>query len=182
MQPAIRFPFWARTLACWNWKCALLSATARSAVYAAAMARGGSHGRLAVVLVEVAYVTLTAGIYAGMQQQALGIRNRALGNLVVVLGVPGLAQATDWLVHRAVGAVAPPKATLAVCVFAAISALFHLHVMRRGAFLTGDCGRTLVDDFRRMPGLIAGFALKPVTVSRSLAARTLRVLQGEAAA
>ena len=35
--------------------------------------RYGSHqplGRLSVVLVEIAYVTLTAGIYAGMQQQA----------------------------------------------------------------------------------------------------------------
>ena len=66
----------AHACACWNWKCALLSAAARSLVYLAAMARSGSHGRLAIVAVETAYVTLTAGIYAGMQQRALLLRSR----------------------------------------------------------------------------------------------------------
>jgi hypothetical protein len=87
-------------------------------------ARGNQQGRLGVVLVEIAYVTLTAGIYAGMQQQALVLRRRWLGNAIIVVGVPGLAQGLDWLAHRAVGAAAPARATLAVCCFAAISALF----------------------------------------------------------
>ena len=39
---------------------ALLSATARSIVYLIAMTRAGSQGKLGVVLVEMAYVTLTA--------------------------------------------------------------------------------------------------------------------------
>jgi hypothetical protein len=140
-----------------------MSAVARSLVYAAAMARGNQQHELGVVLVEIAYVTLTAGIYAGMQQRALGLRQRWLGNAVVVVGVPGLAQALDWLVHLVVGAAAPARATLAVCCFAAISALFHLHVMRNGAFLSGY-GRSLVSDFRRMPRLIAGFVLRPLAL------------------
>lgn len=151
-------------------------------MYAVAMAQGESHGKLAVVLVEMTYVTMTAGIYAGMQQRALRLGSRFMGNLVIVLGVPGLAQCVDWLVHRAAGAAAPGKATLAVCVFTAASALFHLHVMRRGAFLTGESGRTLAEDFRQMPGLLAGFVLKPVAVSRALVERTRRVQDGEAAA
>jgi hypothetical protein len=155
----------------WNWKCALLSATARSLVYLAAMAHPGLHGRLAVVLVEVAYVSLTAGIYAAMQQRALGLRARWLGNLIVVLGVPGLAQVLDWFAHRVTGAAAPGRAILAVSLFAALSALFHLHVMRNGAFLTGY-GSSLVDDFRRMPGLVAGFVVRPVALFVPLAARS----------
>jgi hypothetical protein len=151
----------AQALACWNWKCAALSATARSLVYLAAMARSGIRGSLAVVLVEMAYVTLTAGIYAGMQQKALGLRSRVLGNLIIVFAVPGLSQALDWLTHRIMGAPAPARATLAVCFFAALSALFHLHVMRNGVFLTGQ-GRSLLNDFCRMPRLIATFVLKPV--------------------
>jgi hypothetical protein len=150
----------AQALTCWNWKCALLSATGRSLVYLVAMARSGIRGSLAVVLVEIAYVALTAGIYAGMQQRALGLRSRLLGNLIIVFGVPGLAQALDWLTHRVMGAPAPARATLAVCFFAAVSALFHLHVMRNGAFLTGQ-GRSLLHDFCRMPRLIATFVLKP---------------------
>ena len=146
---------------CWNWKCAVLSATARSLVYLAAMTRTGMRGSLAVVLVEIAYVTLTAGVYAGMQQKALGLRSRLLGNFLIVVGVPGLSMALDWLTHRITGASAPGKATLAVCFFAALSALFHLHVMRNGAFLTGQ-GRSLFSDFRRMPWLIVSFVLKPM--------------------
>jgi hypothetical protein len=162
-----RGPLLRQFFSCWNWKCALLSAVARSLVYLAAMARTGLHGISAVVLAEIAYVTLTAGIYAGLQQQALGLRMRWLGNLIIVIGVPGMAQALDWCAHRAVGAAAPARATLAVCVFAAISALFHLHVMRNGVFLSGR-GRSLVDDFRRVPALLAGFVMRPVAFLMAL--------------
>ncbi|MGB7549824.1 MAG: hypothetical protein WBM14_18960 [Terracidiphilus sp.] len=181
MTPSVRSSLCARAYACWNWKCALLSATARSLVYLAAMARSGVRGGLAVVMVEIAYVALTSGLYAGMQQKALGFRSRLLGNLTVVLGVPALAQILDWLAHRAAGAAAPARATLAVCVFAAISAFFHLHVMRRGAFLTGRAGRTLVNDFRRMPRLIAGFVLLPFVLASAATARMARAAESEAA-
>ena len=180
MQPARRWDFAAQTLCCWNWKCALLSATARSLVYAAAMARGGAQGRLGVVLVEIVYVTLTAGVYAGMQQRALGFRSRVLGNLTVGLGVPGLAQTLDWLTHRASGAAAPPRAMAAVCIFTALSALFHLYVMRRGVFLSGQ-GRSLGEDFRRMPRLIAGFVLWPGSAIGALSVRATRPAESEAA-
>jgi hypothetical protein len=175
MIPTGRPPFWVKAFACWNWKCALMSAGMRSTVYLLAMLRTGqSHAgsaALSVVLVEMAYVTLTAGIYAGMQQQAMSFRSRLLGNLTVVFAVPGLAQVLDWLAHRAAGATAPGKATLAVCVFTVISALFHLHVMRRGAFLTGHHGRTLRDDFRRMPRLVGGFVAAPVMLVATFGSR-----------
>ena len=75
----------------WNWKCALLSATVRSTVYLIAMARSTTQASLASSSSEVAYVALTAGIYAGLQQQALRLRSHLWGNLAVVIGVPGLS-------------------------------------------------------------------------------------------
>lgn len=168
-------------MGCWNWKCALLSAAARSMVYLAAMARTGLRGGLSIVLVEMAYVTLTAGLYAGLQQRALGLRSRLLGNLVVAIAVPALSQVLDWLTHRAAGAAAPANATLAVCVFAGLSALFHLHVMRRGAFLTGHGGHSLMEDFRRIPRLTVGFAVLPVVFLSGLLARMARGAESEAA-
>jgi hypothetical protein len=173
--------FLARALACWNWKCALLSATARSIVYLAALARTRGGGGFIIVLVEIVYVTLTAGLYAGLQQRALGFRSRILGNLTIAVGVPVLAQTFDWLAHRAVGAAPPGKATLAVCIFAVVSALFHLHVMRRGAFLTGHNGRSLRDDFRRMPRLILAFVLAPISFLTTSEARVARTAESEAA-
>ena len=141
---------------CWNWKCALLSATARSLVYLAAMSRKGLQASLWVVLVEIAYVTLTAGVYAGMQQKALAVRPRLVGSLIITVGVPSLAQIMDWTAHRVTGAAVTGKATLAVCLFAGISALIHLHLMRRGAFLTG-IGTSLADDVRS----VFTFAARP---------------------
>jgi hypothetical protein len=178
---ANRSPYLAQAFACWNWKCALLSAVARSSLYLAAMARTGMRGGLSVVLVEIAYVTLTAGAYAGMQQRALGFRSRLLGNMTIVIAVPCLAQILDWLTHRATGSAAPARAMLAVSVFAIISALFHLYVMRRGIFLTGPIGRSLLDDFRRMPRLLASFVLAPVSFLSTLAGWLARVLDTEAA-
>jgi hypothetical protein len=168
-------------LACWNWKCALMSAAVRSLVYLIAMTRSGSHGRLAVIAVEMVYVTLTAGVYAGMQQRALSLRSHMFGNLIVVLGVPGLAQLLDWLAHSIVGPAAPSRAILAASIFALVSALFHLHVMRHGVFLTGRAGRTLADDFRRIPRLVLDFVLLPYLLLVGGTARVARTARTEGA-
>ena len=177
--------FCAQAFSCWNWKCALVSASARSAVYLVAMAgtggRSGTRGSLGVVLVEMAYVTVTSGLYAGIQQKALGVRSRLLGNGIIVFGIPWLAQAFDWLAHRAAAAPAPRKATVAVLFYATLSALFHLYAMRRGAFLTGREGRPLRNDFRRVPRLIGGFVLAPVVLISAGAGRLVRVKGAEPA-
>jgi hypothetical protein len=179
-SPIIAQGILSRVISYWNWKCALMSATVRSIVYLAALAHTGRRGCLSIVLVEMAYVALTAGIYAGMQQKALSLRNRLIGNLIVVCGVPSLAQLLDWLAHRAAGAAVPGRATLAVCIFTTLSALFHLHVMRRGAFLTNHCGGSLIEDFCHMPRLIAGFMVAPVVFLSALAARLNRGIESEA--
>jgi hypothetical protein len=170
-----------RTFACWNWKCALMSATVRSLVYLAAMARSGPHGRIGVIAVEMAYVTLTAGIYAGLQQRALALRSRLLGNFLIAVGVPGVAQTLDWLVHRAVGPAAPARALVAASVFTLLSALFHLHVMRSGVFLTGHAGRTLADDFRRIPKLVLKFVMLPYELVTAYMNRIERPAESEGA-
>jgi len=170
MQPN-HSPLLTQALSCWNWKCALLSASARSIIYLAALAHSGPHKRLSIVLVEIAYVTLTAGIYAGLQQRALDLHSRLLGNLTIAIAVPALSQILDWLAHRAVGATVPLRAIVAVSVFTLVSALFHLFVMRRGVFLSGE-GRSLADDFRRIPRLVAGFVTAPVALVISLVGRS----------
>lgn len=181
MLRTIRRPFILRLLGCWNWKCALLSAGARSTIYLAAMARSSLRGGLAVVAVEMIYVSLTAGLYAGLQQRALSFRSRMLGNLTIVVAVPGLAQFLDWLTHRAAHAALTGRAITALCVFSTISAVFHLHVMRRGVFITGNSGRSLFDDFRSIPRLIAEFVLRPITMLSGITVRWTRTADSEAA-
>ncbi len=153
-------------LACWNWKCALMSAVVRSMVYAIAMMHGtmmvgALRNGLAVIAVEMVYVVFTAGLWAGLQQVALGARHRRFGDLMIVVGVPGLSQLADLLLHLAVGAPMPQRALVSVCVFTLLSALFHRHVMRHGTFLTGERSGSLVEDFRRMPRLVLSFLMWP---------------------
>jgi hypothetical protein len=174
-----RSPLLKQAFAYWNWKCALMSATARSLVYLTTMAYTDLHRAVPVVLVEVGYVTLTAGVYAGIQQNALRLRSRLLGNLVVVVGVPGLAQVLDWCTHHFTHTVATGRTTLAVCLFALLSALFHLHVMRNGGFLSGQ-GRSLLDDFRRVPRFIAGFVLRPIDLFTARISRPASSVEPEA--
>lgn len=158
----------------WNWKCALMSAAVRSLVYGLAMLHGGSRERLAVIGVEMLYVTLTAGLNAGLQQRALGIRRRWLGDMCIVLLVPGLSQMLDWLAHKVLGAPAPARALTGAAVFTLISALFHRHVMRRGTFLTGESEASIADDFRRIPRLVVSFVVWPGVLLRLLPARVER--------
>jgi len=169
-------------LSCWNWKCALMSAVVRSVVYGLAMMHNGLRDGAAVIAVEMLYVTLTAGLYAGLQQRALEIRRRWLGDLAIVLGVPALSQVVDWMLHRAMGAPAPHRALISVCVFTLISALFHRHVMREGTFLTGAQGLSLKDDFRRIPRLIVSFAASPGVLLRALPMRGGRTEEEKLAA
>lgn len=174
-----RSNLFTRVLTCWNWKCAFMSAVVRSLAYSVAMIHHRRADVSAVVLVEMAYVTLTAGLWAGLQQRALSLRSRLVGNLVVVLGVPGVAQLLDWTAHHVTGTVAPARATLSVCIFACVSALFHLYVMRNGVFLSGH-GRSLADDFRRIPWLVVGFVCKPFTAPAAWIARVSETLESDA--
>lgn len=158
-----------------------MSAAVRSAVYAVALARGGRES-LAVITVEMGYVTLTAGFYAGLQQKALGVRRRWVGDLAIVAGVPGLSQGMDWAMHRAMGAPIPHRALATVCVFTLVSALFHRHVMRHGGFLTGDSGHSLREDFRRIPSLLVSFVLWPGRALMRLRGRVAGVRWGHESA
>jgi hypothetical protein len=124
------------------------------------MAHRGHAGWSGVILVEMGYVTLTSGVYAALQQRAIRIRSRVLGSLTVALGVPGLAQLLDWTAHRITSTAVAGRVTFSVCLFALISAVFHLHLMRKGMLLAGS-GRSLVDDLHGIAKLILRAFLRP---------------------
>jgi hypothetical protein len=106
-----------------------MSATVRSLVYLAGDGPHWPSRHTARRSCEVGYVTLTAGVYAGLQQNALRIRSRLLGNLILVLGVPGLAQVLDWLTHHLTHTVATSRTILARqllrCAFCALTFARH---------------------------------------------------------
>jgi hypothetical protein len=153
---------WLFPLTHWNWKAALITAVFRAGACMAALWHRPLHAREHFGAVEAAYVLLTSGIFSAWQQQALDVKPRRLSWVIVVLVIPLGSLSVDsalhiWLDHgnmRALG-IGALIATL-------ISAMFHWHVMQNGALLVGEKGRSLADDMRRMPRIIASFVWNPI--------------------
>ena len=64
-----------------------------------------------------------------------------------------------------------PSVTASV-IFTALSTLFNLYAMRRGALIVGSGRGSLLEDLRRMPGLVLDFIL---LIPRRLLAGAARV-------
>jgi hypothetical protein len=162
MKTASRFDAWLFPLTHWNWKAALITAVLRAGACMAALWHSPAHTREHFGAVEAAYVLLTSGIFSAWQQQALDVKPRRLSWAIVVLVIPLGSLAADsalhiWLDHgnmRALG-IGALIATL-------VSAMFHWHVMQNGAMLVGEKSRSLADDMKRMPRLIATFVSNPI--------------------
>ena len=120
------------------------------------------HAREHFGAVEAAYVLLTSGIFSAWQQQALDVKPRRLSWVIVVLVIPLGSLAADSALHvwldqdnmRALG--------IGALIGTLVSAMFHWHVMRNGAMLVGERGRSLADDLKQMPRLIATFVWNPI--------------------
>ena len=153
---------WLFPLTHWNWKAALITAVIRAGACMAALWHSPMHAREHFGTVEAVYVLLTSGIFSAWQQQALDVKPRSLSWTLVVLVVPLGSLAGDSALHlwlddgnmRALG-IGALIATL-------LSAMFHWHLMQNGAMLVGEQGRSLVDDMKRMPRLIATFVWNPI--------------------
>lgn len=165
----------ALPLRCWNWKAALLSVTMRSVALFCFVDHGAGDRLQAALhagLVEAAHVSLTAGVYASLQQRSLGVRPRWLGNVLIVAGVPMGAQAVDYLLQKAAGTPHMQAASLGMVGWGLLSALFHLHLMRHGSMLVGEGAGTLRSDLRRMPRLVVLFVAAPVMALAGKGARS----------
>lgn len=145
----------------------------RSFVYLLTTMKHGWHSELHAIAAEMFYVALTAGIYAALQQGALDVRPRWLSNLLIVLAVPVLSQTVEYTVHAAAGTPNLKTATISILSFGLISAMFHLHVMRKGAMLVGSKSRPFSDDLKRMPALVASFLAAPVIAAIDVTRRQL---------
>jgi hypothetical protein len=161
------FPF-----TCWNWKAAILSAVIRSFIYLLTTMKHSSRSELHTIAAEMFYVVLTAGIYSAVQQRVLDVQPRWLSNLIVVAAIPVLSQSVEYIMHVAAGTPNLRTATISVLSFGLLSALFHLHVMRKGAMLVGSESRPFSDDLKRMPSLVVSFIAVPVLAIMEVARRS----------
>jgi hypothetical protein len=148
-----------RFLAVFNWKTALLSAFWRALLFFALTARHGLAAATQAFLLETGFRILASGLYGALTQQLSLLQPPWLSAALCVAVLPALIQLAEYLLHRAAHTPNLAAATLASTVFAALSAIFHWYVMRRGALTSGPGAATLLHDLRRMPALVRDFLL-----------------------
>jgi hypothetical protein len=153
---------WLFPLTHWNWKAAIITAVCRGGACMAALGHSPLHTREHFGAVEAAYVLLTAGIFSAWQQQALDIKPRRLSWVVVVLAIPLGSLAADSALHLWLDRGNMRALGIGALIATVISAMFHWHLMQNGAMLVGDKGRSMAEDMRQMPRLIASFVWSPI--------------------
>jgi hypothetical protein len=143
----------------WNWKVAAFSAGIRGTIFLLTNLSAGWDAARGAMLAEFVYRALTAGFYGAVSQQMRRITPPRKGTLAAMLIVPAFAHLIEFCLHTLRGTPNLRNSITASVAFSILSVLFNLHIMRAGAMIIGNEGRSFSDDMKRMPGLILSFLL-----------------------
>ena len=149
----------------WNWKSALFSSVIRALIFLFANLTAGWRAATGAMLAEFVYRAISAGFYGAMTEAFREAEPAWAAGIAVMIVVPVISHSIELSIHLLRGT---PKIITSIIVsvcFTAISTLFNLYAMRRGALVTGKGAASVGADLRRVPGLIGSFvAAGPVAM------------------
>jgi hypothetical protein len=141
----------------WNWKSAAFSSALRACIFFCVNLPAGRQAAFGAMLAEFLYRGVTAGFY-GAITQAFGEAEPAwAAGLMVMILLPVASHSVELCVHLLRGTPRIVGSLIASVSFTAVSTLFNLYAMRRGALVVGSNAGSVGDDLRRLPGMIVGF-------------------------
>jgi hypothetical protein len=146
-------------LRCWNWKSAVLSSGFRSTLFFVANLSAGLDAATAAFVTELLYRGVTAGFYGALTQAFRDARPAWAGTVAAMLILPAIAHAIEFAVHWLRGTARLADSLALSIAFTALSTCFNLFAMRRGALTVGSGCTSLWTDLRRVPALLAAFAI-----------------------
>jgi hypothetical protein len=151
----------------WNWKSAVLSSLLRGLIFFSTNLPAGLPAARRALAVDVAFRLPLVGLYAAIIQTFRTATPAWAATTIVALGVPIVSHLMELAVHWTAG-TAKLEAGIAVSIaFSVVSSAFNLYAMRRGVLIVGDNdSASLRRDLRRLPALIGGFILAPLTAWR----------------
>ncbi len=153
----------------WNWKSAVFSSLIRAGIFFGCTLRAGWSAALGAMLAEFAYRSVTAGFYGALTQAFRKARPIWTANVAVMILLPFVSHSLELCIHLARGTPKLVSSIIVSVCFTAISTVFNLYAMRRGALIVGEGACSMTDDLRRVPALIAGFlACGPIAAYRWL--------------
>ena len=144
-------------LARWNWKSAVLSSLFRAAIFFFVNLTAGLPAAMAAMSTELVFRGITSGFYGALTEGFREAEPPWAAALGVLVALPLANHSTEFVVHWLRGTRNLAPSIAASVIFTAISTLFNLYAMRRGALIVGTGRGSLVEDLRRMPRLILDF-------------------------
>jgi hypothetical protein len=150
-------------IARWNWKSSLFSSILRALVFLFANLAAGWRAATGAMLVEFLYRGISAGFYGAITQSLRTAEPQWAAGVVAMILLPLISHSIELSIHLMRGTPKIITSMIASICFTAVSTLFNLYAMRRGALIVGDNGASVTQDLKRVPGLIAGFVLQPFT-------------------
>ena len=153
----------------WNWKSAVFSSLIRAGIFFACTLRAGWSAAIGAMIAEFTYRAITAGFYGALTQAFRKARPVWTANIAAMVLLPLASHSLEICVHLARGTPKLLSSVIASACFTAVSTLFNLYAMRRGALIVGEGACSMTADLCQVPRLIAGFVVwGPVALVRSM--------------
>jgi len=147
-----------KMLACkWNWKSAVLSTLIRACIFFFTNLPAGRNAALNAMAAEFVYRGLSSGLLGALTEAFREAEPAWLAGVAVMVMLPFFGHSIELAVHWLRGTPQLAFSMVASIGFTAVSSLFNLYAMRRGALIVGVGRQSLTSDLRRMPRLILGF-------------------------
>ena len=146
-------------LARWNWKSAVLSSLFRAAIFFFANLTAGLPAAMAAMSTELIFRGITSGFYGALTEGFSDAEPAWAAALAAMVVLPLTGHSMELAVHWLRGTRNLVPSITASVVFTALSTLFNLYAMKRGALIVGAGRGSLLEDLRRMPRLVLDFIL-----------------------
>jgi hypothetical protein len=138
----------------WNWKSALTSSLCRASIFFVVNLPAGVIHGVRAMMTELIFRGIASGVM-GTMTQAFSLAQHSWVALIIL---PALGHTLEYAVHHAAGTPRLGQSIVASVAFSVLTTSFNLFAMRRGALVVGAEGQSsLLDDFRRLPGLFVAY-------------------------
>jgi len=143
----------------WNWKSAVMSSLFRATIFFFANLTAGLPAALAALSTELIFRGITSGFYGALTEGFSDAEPPWAAALAAMVVLPLTCHSLELAVHWLRGTRNLAASITASVVFTALSTLFNLYAMKRGALIVGAGRGSLLEDLRRMPRLVLDFML-----------------------
>jgi hypothetical protein len=167
-------------IARWNWKSSLFSSIIRAIIFLCANLTAGWRAATGAMVAEFLYRGFSAGFYGAITQVLKEAEPEWAAAMVAMIALPAVSHSIELTVHVLRGTPKIKASIIASVCFTAVSTLFNLYAMRRGALVVGAGSDSVGADLKRVPRLIGGFlAAGPVWVWRFVRERAASAARAE---